>query len=54
MGSLEEAKRAINQLGAAGVQIFTPLAGRPIAAQYGVYAPLWRFGMRLADFRAAP
>ena len=30
MGSVEEAKRAINQLGAAGVQIFTPLAGRPL------------------------
>ncbi len=30
MGSVEEAKRAIGQLGAAGVQIFTPLAGRPL------------------------
>ncbi len=30
MGSVEEAKRAVNRLGAAGVQIFTPLAGRPL------------------------
>src|SRR5277367_5546504 len=30
MGSVEEAKRAVNDLGAAGVQIFSPLAGRPL------------------------
>ena len=30
MSSVEEAKRAVKELGAAGVQIFTPLAGRPL------------------------
>jgi len=30
MGSVEEAKRAIQPLGAAGIQIFSPLAGRPL------------------------
>src|ERR1700735_5602543 len=39
MGSVEEAKRAINQLGAAGVQIFTPLAGRPLDEP--VFEPLY-------------
>ena len=40
MGSVEEAKRAINQLGAAGVQIFSPLAGRPLDEP--VFEPLLR------------
>jgi aminocarboxymuconate-semialdehyde decarboxylase len=39
MGSVEEAKRAINQLGAAGVQIFSPLAGRPLDEP--VFEPLF-------------
>ena len=50
MSSLEEAKRAIHQLGAAGVQIFTPLAGRPLdepafeplfAAMAQLDRPIW-------------
>ena len=50
MSSLEEAKRAIRQLGAAGVQIFTPLAGRPLdepafeplfAAMAQLDRPIW-------------
>ena len=39
MGSVEEAKRAVNQLGAAGVQIFSPLAGRPLDEP--VFEPLY-------------
>jgi uncharacterized protein len=39
MGSVEEAKRAIHQLGAAGVQIFSPLAGRPLDEP--VFEPLY-------------
>jgi uncharacterized protein len=39
MSSVEEAKRAINQLGAAGVQIFTPLADRPLDEP--VFEPLY-------------
>ena len=57
MGSVEEAKRAINQLGAAGVQIFTPLAGRPLdepvfeplyAAMAQLDRPIWLHPARTA------
>ncbi len=50
MSSLQEARRAINELGAAGVQIFTPLAGRPLdepafeplfAAMAQLDRPIW-------------
>src|SRR5580698_3847495 len=42
MGSVEEAKRAVNQLGAAGVQIFSPIAGRPLDEP--VFEPLYAAG----------
>src|SRR5208282_2142577 len=42
MGSVEEAKRAINQLGAAGVQIFSPLAGRSTSRYSSRSTPPWR------------
>ena len=57
MGSLEEAKRAINDLGAAGIQIFSPLAGRPLdePAFEPIYAlmaqldrPIWLHPARTA------
>ena len=57
MGSVEEAKRAINQLGAAGVQIFSPLAGRPLdepvfeplyAAMAQLDRPIWLHPARTA------
>jgi predicted TIM-barrel fold metal-dependent hydrolase len=57
MGSIEEAKRAIGQLGAAGVQIFTPLAGRPLdesafepffAAMAQLDRPIWLHPARTA------
>ena len=57
MGSIEEAKRAINQLGAAGVQIFSPLAGRPLdepvfeplyAAMAQLDRPIWLHPARTA------
>ena len=57
MSSVEEAKRAINQLGAAGVQIFTPLAGRPLdepvfeplfAAMAQLDRPIWLHPARTA------
>ena len=57
MGSVEEAKRAVNALGAAGVQIFTPLAGRPLdepafeplfAAMAQLDRPIWLHPARTA------
>ena len=57
MGSVEEAKRAINQLGAAGMQIFSPLAGRPLdepvfeplfAAMAQLDRPIWLHPARTA------
>jgi uncharacterized protein len=57
MGSIEEAKRAITQLGAAGVQVFTPLAGRPLdepafeplyAAMAQLDRPIWLHPARTA------
>jgi aminocarboxymuconate-semialdehyde decarboxylase len=57
MGSVEEAKRAINDLGAAGVQIFSPLAGRPLdepafeplfAAMAKMDRPIWLHPARTA------
>ena len=57
MGSVEEAKRAVNQLGAAGVQIFTPLAGHPLdepafeplfAAMAQLDRPIWLHPARTA------
>jgi uncharacterized protein len=44
-GSLAEARRAITQLGACGIQIFTPLAGRPLDAP--AFAPVFA---AMADF----
>jgi predicted TIM-barrel fold metal-dependent hydrolase len=64
MGSVAEAKRAINDLGAAGVQIFSPLAGRPLdepafeplfAAMAQMDRPIWLHPARTAsmpDFAA--
>lgn len=66
MSSLEEARRAINELGAAGVQIFTPLAGRPLdepafeplfAAMAQLDRPIWLHPARSAamtDYPAEP
>ena len=57
MGSVAEAKRAINELGAAGVQIFSPLAGRPLdepvfeplyAAMAQLDRPIWLHPARTA------
>ncbi len=57
MGSVDEAKRAINQLGAAGIQIFTPLDGRPLdepafepifAAMTQLVRPIWLHPARTA------
>jgi uncharacterized protein len=57
MSSVEEAKRAVNQLGAAGVQIFSPLAGRPLdepvfeplyAAMAQLDRPIWLHPARTA------
>ena len=57
MGSVEEAKRAIRDLGAAGVQIFTPLNGRPLdepafeplfAAMAQLDRPIWLHPARTA------
>jgi predicted TIM-barrel fold metal-dependent hydrolase len=57
MGSIDEAKRAIGQLGAAGVQVFTPLAGRPLdepafeplfAAMAQLDRPIWLHPARTA------
>ena len=53
MGSVEEAKRAINDLGAAGVQIFIA-ACRPAARRAGLRAALRRHGAaRPADLAAS-
>jgi aminocarboxymuconate-semialdehyde decarboxylase len=63
MSSVEEAKRAINQLGAAGVQIFTPLAGRPLdepvfeplfAAMAKLDRPIWLHPARSATMTDYP
>jgi len=57
MGSVEEAKRAIGELGAAGVQTFSPLAGRPLdepafepffAAMAKLDRPIWLHPARTA------
>jgi predicted TIM-barrel fold metal-dependent hydrolase len=57
MSSVEEAKRAVSQLGASGVQIFTPLAGRPLdepvfeplfAAMAQLDRPIWLHPARTA------
>jgi uncharacterized protein len=57
MGSIEEGKRAVTQLGAAGVQVFTPLAGRPLdepafeplyAAMAQLDRPIWLHPARTA------
>ncbi len=57
MGSVAEGKRAINDLGAAGVQIFSPLAGRPLdepafeplfAAMSQLDRPIWLHPARTA------
>jgi len=56
-GSVAEAARAITQLGACGIQVFTPLAGRPLdepafapvfAAMAGVDLPIWLHPARTA------
>jgi predicted TIM-barrel fold metal-dependent hydrolase len=56
-GSVAEAARAITQLGACGIQMFTPLAGRPLdepafapvfAAMAGFDLPIWLHPARTA------
>jgi uncharacterized protein len=56
-GSVAEAERAITQLGAFGIQVFTPLAGRPLdepvfapvfAAMAGFDLPIWLHPARTA------
>jgi aminocarboxymuconate-semialdehyde decarboxylase len=56
-GSVAEAARAITQLGACGIQVFTPLAGRPLdepafapvfAAMAGFDLPIWLHPARTA------
>jgi len=56
-GSVEEASRAVTQLGACGIQIFTPLAGRPLddpafAPAFAIMAafdlPIWLHPARTA------
>lgn len=63
MGSVEEAKRAIKELGAAGVQIFSPLAGRPLdepafepifAAMAQLDRPIWLHPARTAAMTDYP
>jgi uncharacterized protein len=46
-GSLAEASRAVKQLGACGIQVFTPLAGRPLDEQAfaPVFAAMAEFGL---------
>ncbi len=65
-GSIAEAARAISQLGACGIQLFTPLAGRPLdepafapvfAAMAGHDLPIWLHPARTAamtDYAAEP
>jgi uncharacterized protein len=56
-GSVTEARRAVNDLGAAGIQVFTPLAGRPLdhpdfepifAAMAELDRPIWLHPARTA------
>src|SRR6266446_2257648 len=56
-GSVVEAARAVTQLGACGIQVFTPLAGRPLdepafapvfAAMAGFDLPIWLHPARTA------
>ncbi len=63
MASVEEAKRAVNDLGAAGVQIFSPLAGRPLdepvfeplfAAMARLDRPIWLHPARTAAMTDYP
>jgi aminocarboxymuconate-semialdehyde decarboxylase len=63
-GSVAEAARAVTQLGACGIQVFTPLAGRPLdepafapvfAAMAGFDLPIWLHPARtaaMADYAA--
>ncbi len=65
-GSVAEASRAVTQLGACGIQVFTPLAGRPLdepafapifAAMAGFDLPIWLHPARTAamtDYAAEP
>ena len=57
-GSVKEARRAVSQLGAGGVQIFTNIAGRPLddpafaplfATMEELDAPIWLHPARTAD-----
>jgi aminocarboxymuconate-semialdehyde decarboxylase len=63
LGSVEEAKRAVTDLGAAGVQIFSPLAGRPLdepvfeplfAAMAKLDRPIWLHPARTAALTDYP
>ena len=56
MGSVEEAKRAVNQLGAAGIQIFSPLAGRPLdePAFEPIFALMAQLDRPIGCIRRAP
>ncbi len=63
MSSVEESRRAVSELGAAGVQIFTPLAGRPLdepafeplfAAMAQLNRPIWLHPARTATMTDYP
>jgi len=54
MNSVEEAKRAIRELGAAGVQIFTPLAEPLFAAMADLDRPIWLHPARTAAMTDYP
>jgi len=62
-GSLTEAARAVTQLGACGIQVFTPLAGRPLdepaftpmfAAMANFDLPIWLHPARTAAMTDYP
>src|SRR5579871_5144582 len=62
-GSVAEATRAVTQLGACGIQVFTPLAGRPLddptfapvfAAMAGLDLPIWLHPARTAAMTDYP
>src|SRR5215475_15477659 len=62
-GSVAEASRAITQLGACGIQVFTPLVGRPLdepafapvfAAMAGFDLPIWLHPARTAAMTDYP
>jgi aminocarboxymuconate-semialdehyde decarboxylase len=62
-GSIAEATRAVTQLGACGIQVFTPLAGRPLdapafapvfAVMAGFDLPIWLHPARTAAMTDYP